>query len=294
VGSKSYDTIYTPDLILTTRSIALSPKAPTISVPHLGYGTLNNVELATRAPTSPQAEQAMISHASQAHGDAYYGGSSTITFAQTLAKAVPHPSRDLNTILPQQAPPQSQRTREPDKRAALLPRRRDADEYVRSYFELSRTFCPILHEPTFLREYGKLWTAEDNMYHTHRTELEEEIFTATVNMVFALGCRHSDLLSTAEKRSTSQEFYDRSRRAFNYDIHDVCSLSMAQLLTLEVAYVQSTTQASRCWNLLGVVVRMAQSLGLHKELYEPHQTVRQRLRRRVWQSIIVLDWYIQC
>jgi hypothetical protein len=285
--AETCETVPSSRSLLTLVRIALTSELPVTGAHHLGYGAHNNEMPVKRPPTTLQVEPA---HASRQPVDAYYGGSSTVTFAETLAKAIPLSNNDVPMRIPLQVSSQPRKIRDPDKRAALLPRRREADEYVRCYFELSRTFCPTLHEPTFLREYGKLWTAEDDIYHTHRTDLEEEIFNATINIVFALGCRHSSVLSTAERQSTAQEFYDRSRQALNYDIHDVCTLSMVQLLTLEVAYLQSTTSASRCWNLLGVVVRMAQSLGLHKEPFGPHLTILQRLRRRVWQTIVVLDW----
>lgn len=175
---------------------------------------------------------------------------------------------------------------------AVLPRRRQADNFLLCYWEFIHPLFPVLHRPSFLRKYEKLWT-DDNI-DAHRgpdSELEDATFTSTLNLVFAIGCKFSTLVDTAQKSAVSEDFFQRSRQSYAFDILDSTSISAVQMLVLTGVYLQSTQHASRCWNSVGLAIRMAQSLGLHVD-HNGRQLmpqVEQQMRRRIWHSCVHLD-----
>ena len=68
------------------------------------------------------------------------------------------------------------------------------------------------------------------------------------------------------------------------------SLSLVQALLLLSNYAQKRNKPNTGWNSLGLAVRMALGLGLHRELPQWDISLLQReIRRRVWWAVFVLD-----
>jgi len=155
---------------------------------------------------------------------------------------------------------------------------------------------PILHEPTFTAAYKKSWTSDRPIPQatpnsTSAGEIKEALFFSTLTILFALGTRFCSCIPSTEKETTSKRFYRRARLNFPYDLLDFNSLPVLQMVLLQGVYLQSTTEVSRCWNVIGVAVRMAQSLGLHAEGTQGRKKTQLELEmgRRLWWCCIVLD-----
>lgn len=137
----------------------------------------------------------------------------------------------------------------------------------------------------------RLWTEDGEMQPQYDSEAEEAIFTATLNLVFALGCKFSSFVEPSQHLSVADDFYQRSRQSYPFDILDSTSISLVQMLVLTGVYLQSTQHASRCWNSIGLAIRMAQSLGLHVDAVS-HRGISQlalEMRRRIWHTCVHLD-----
>ncbi|KEQ71327.1 hypothetical protein M436DRAFT_51211 [Aureobasidium namibiae CBS 147.97] len=178
--------------------------------------------------------------------------------------------------------------------AGVLPRRRVADDLVSQYWSFVHPLFPVLHEPTFMAAYEKSWISQPSgsaIADERCREFEEALFFSTLNVIFALGTRFSDSVPGPEKRDMAKEYYNRSRQIFTFDLLDCTSLPVLQMLLLQGIYLQSTTKVSRCWNVIGVATRMAQSLGLHLEqTYQRQKTIYAReMGKRLWHSCLILD-----
>ena len=175
---------------------------------------------------------------------------------------------------------------------ALLPRRSSADEFVYCFFEYFHPIFPVLNRPDFKRQYESLWTASDqDRDDPGITEQDEAAFAATLNLVFAIGSRISSTVEPEEKRRVPEDFYQRSRDLYRYDLLATSSFAVLQMLLLIALYLQATQRAAECWNSLGFAIRVAQSLGLHadrdKDCTSSHNRVQ--LRRQVWHLCVQLD-----
>lgn len=169
--------------------------------------------------------------------------------------------------------------------------RRQADNFLLCYWEFVHPLFPVLHRPTFLRKYERLWVDNAGTQPEVTTEAEEATFTSTLNLVFAVGCRFSSLVEAAQKPSVADNFYQRSRQSYPFDILDSTSVSLVQMLVLTGVYLQSTEYASRCWNSVGLAIRMAMSLGLHVDnsARKAMSQVEREMRHRIWHTCVNLD-----
>jgi hypothetical protein len=174
----------------------------------------------------------------------------------------------------------------------MLPRRPLADDLLHAYFTFAHDFLPVFHRPAFERKYERLWISSvpSTSYSQHEN-IEEGIFLAVLNVCFALGSLFSELIADEDRESTGEQFYQRSRALTNFDICDHSSLLAVRLHLVTGLYLQTTSHTTRCWNVVGMAIRLAQDLGLHKdpEVYFEQYVVEEELKRRIWYSCVVMD-----
>lgn len=175
----------------------------------------------------------------------------------------------------------SSRTPVSDVDALVLPPRRTADHLVDLYFKYVHTLFPWLHEPSFRAQYEGLWVAQSDP----ATE-DDPLFYCLFNLVLALGCQFSILFESSIQ--SGDTFFNRAKRLLGFSIFDVGTLKMVQALLLMGTYLQSTNRPNRCWNVLGMGIRVAQGLGLH---IEPNgeNIIERETRRRVWWGCVLMD-----
>jgi hypothetical protein len=53
-------------------------------------------------------------------------------------------------------------------------------------------------------------------------------------------------------------------------------------------FLQSTNRPNRCWNVVGMAIRIAQGLGLHVES-TGGDLVERETRRRIWWGCVLMD-----
>lgn len=177
----------------------------------------------------------------------------------------------------------------------MLPPRGTADDLLGSYWEFSHPVFPILHRPTFIEQYQKLWVpgisatrAEDDAAGSTKT-----IFHIQLSLVFAVASQFTTLVDPSARTSYGNEFYQRSRKLVNFEILDGVQLATVQCLLLHAVYLyyeQPTEYTDRCWNVVGFAIRAAQGLGLHLNGATSRLVQREReMRRRIWHCAIMLD-----
>ncbi|KAJ4217211.1 hypothetical protein NW759_009158 [Fusarium solani] len=253
----------------------------------------------TQVPYSPNTSRyasnvdGLATVSTTTESECMYGPSSTIAFVQFCNEAnrqgsLPEAEQQVDEQ-PSAAVPEA--IREKDPFAAVYPPRKTADDFVRCFWEFVHPVFPVLHKTSFMSRYNLLWSAEENETRSDAmSEMDEVIFSSTLNIVFAIGCRFSESVPAASRASLAQTFYQRSRSIYRFEILDSMSLSAVQMLLLTGVYLQSTQQATRCWNAVGLAIRAAQSLGLHVESpNQPRSQLSREMRRRVWHTCLVLD-----
>jgi hypothetical protein len=178
-------------------------------------------------------------------------------------------------------PTQSKQITVNDIENLVLPPRKTADHLVYLYFRYVHTLFPWLHEPSFRAQYERLWTTPPDP----ATEADS-LFYCLLNLVLALGCQFSTLFESSIH--SGDTFFNRAKTLLGFTIFDVGSLEVVQALLLMANYLQSTNRPNRCWNVLGMGIRVAQGLGLHIDPTKG-DLVDRETRRRAWWGCVLMD-----
>ena len=186
-----------------------------------------------------------------------------------------------------------------------LPLRRHAEGLVTLYFTRVQRMYPILHERAFRQQYECLWRSVSGSNAGAvgcsglcKHETQGKIFPSTVYTVFAL----ASLFESGTPEANMREAEDYFRLAQEIDFLDILDyevrIELVQLGLLMGFYLQSTERFSKCWNITGLTIRMAQNMGLHLEINDarrkgllaPNATqVDCEMRSRVWYGCVLLD-----
>ena len=279
----------------------LRPLEPLQSQDPVRNKSTENRGLSTETPLE-EAFSSAPSDGLATFDQAAYGPSSTVAFlrhiiARGSRAATPHGESSRAKRRSGAIPSwQLERVRGLESSQAVLPLRRNADDFVGCYWEFIHPMFPLLHRTTFVDQYERLWAGEDDRTAgglSRAFDIEEPVFMAILNLVFALGCKLSSLVSASRKAAVADDFYQKSRLLAEFLIIDATSVSTVQLLALSGVYLQSTPYASRCWNSVGLAIRAAQSLGMHCEgSGRAVSQLEREMGRRVWHTCVSLDRYV--
>jgi transcriptional regulatory protein GAL4 len=147
---------------------------------------------------------------------------------------------------------------------------------IDAYFANYHTSYPFLHEATFRAQYSELVERPD-----------DRTWNILLYTVLALGA-----WTVGEEDGHLHDLFYRKASAYwqERSVFESASLTTVQALVLLSNYTQKRNKPNTGWNYLGLAVRMAVSLGLHRELPEWNITLLQReMRRRVWWGLFIFD-----
>ncbi|KAF3931798.1 hypothetical protein ABW19_dt0208112 [Dactylella cylindrospora] len=150
-----------------------------------------------------------------------------------------------------------------------------ADDLIKAYFTYFHKSYPVLHEPTFLAQYkGVLPRPVDGSW------------PLILNMIFAIG----SWTSSTSPNDVDIYYYEQARHHLTADIFESGRLGMVQALTLMANYLQKRNKPNSGHIIMGIAIRMALSLGLHREFPDWNVAPLQKeIRRRTWWGLFVLD-----
>lgn len=149
-------------------------------------------------------------------------------------------------------------------------------QFLDAYFANYHVSYPFVHEGTFRAQYNELIPRGD------RTSWDMLRYTILALGAWTLGSDRSDMDEILYQKASSISQGDT--------IFEMASLTLVQALILLSNFAQKRNKPNTGWNFLGLAVRMALSLGLHRELPEWGISLLQReMRRRVWWGLFIFD-----
>ncbi|KAJ3556314.1 hypothetical protein NPX13_g10160 [Xylaria arbuscula] len=152
----------------------------------------------------------------------------------------------------------------------------------------------IVHKPTF---YGML----DSLYDKPSDDfgIEDKRNLALAYSAMALGCMYNvpdDRVTNSPpyKRSIDEALsYYSSARSSLQDITECRDLTSLQALLFMILFLQSISNLSTCYGFVGIALRSALRMGLHRHLpYVKMDPVESETRRRVFYICRQMDTYI--
>lgn len=155
------------------------------------------------------------------------------------------------------------------------PNRQIADIMIDGYFKLFHLSYPIIHEPTFRAQFSEV---------IPRPHGDSWLVLAYV--VAAIG-----VWSQAKTPDNLDlQLFAQARSILSFNFLELGNLTLVQALTLTSNYQQKRDRPNSAYNYLGLAVRMAMGLGLHKEFQGWNiSPLNMEIRRRVWWSLCVFD-----
>lgn len=160
-----------------------------------------------------------------------------------------------------------------------LPPKHMADHILSSYYASIHIIIPILHWPTFEREY-------EDVYKAGSLHCVPPVWASLFFSVLAVGVLFSSDLSI-RRPLKGKEFIETSRMLTDM-WNDEFVIDHARGAILTSIFLTELNLKSAAWTWLASAVRISQDIGLHCET-GPWPMIEGEMRRRVWWGIYVWD-----
>lgn len=168
----------------------------------------------------------------------------------------------------------------------ILPPRKEADHLLEIYWQYIHPLEPFVYKESFLRSYHHLFSG-------NLPKSDQEIFLSTLNAVFALSTQVQASVKPKVRDHTSETYFYRAWDLLRPErlIWEPGSLNIVQCLLLVSRYLQCTNNPHRTWIVVGLAVRMAQSLEL--DIAGPTSAEADKddldMRQHVWNCCVFMD-----
>ncbi|KAJ7578561.1 fungal-specific transcription factor domain-containing protein [Mycena floridula] len=151
------------------------------------------------------------------------------------------------------------------------------------YFEHYNLFQPLLHRPSFEK------SLREGLHH------QNYYFGATVLVVCALGSKYSDdsrvfLEGTETEQSCGWPFFSQVQPLQGTSLASPPSLYELQYYCLTVMFLHGTSVIETSWAVLGIALRLAQDVGLHRKMaVEPEAIADNESWKRIFWCLVSMD-----
>ncbi|KAI9731434.1 MAG: hypothetical protein M1818_007824 [Claussenomyces sp. TS43310] len=155
------------------------------------------------------------------------------------------------------------------------PSRLILDNMIDSYFRTFHLSYPLVHEPTFRAQYSEVIERPNS-----------RCWLVLAYTIAAMGVFNSSTTG----HSADAALFAQAKSLLSMSFLESGNLTLVQALTLMANYLQKRNKPNSGYNYLGLAVRMAMGLGLHKEFRGWNiAPLKMETRRRVWWTLAVLD-----
>ena len=166
-----------------------------------------------------------------------------------------------------------------------LPPRRQADDLVHTYWSVMHPLFPVPDRSRFMQSYNALFFGKT-------ADIDERILLSTLNAIFAFAVQLHESTDRNGRERLSGKYFRRAQALLQLTVWEKGSIDLVQCLLLISQYLQCTNKPHQTWMTVGSAVRIAQSLGLHlTEVWSTPGDEGAALKRRVWQSCVIMDRY---
>lgn len=162
----------------------------------------------------------------------------------------------------------------------------NAAELLAQFFNFRHPLSPVFHVPT-------IRPLLDSAIRCHSGERLSTYKPTMIilNMIFALCTSHWLIVSddTVANHRAARRHYDIAMRLMQPNLLRDWRLEHVQALLIGARYLQCSSCADECWNVLGLAIRIAYGLCLHREPPESDPPPVRETKRRVWYAAYTLD-----
>lgn len=146
--------------------------------------------------------------------------------------------------------------------------------YIADYFNTYHISYPLVHQGLFMAQYHEI------------VPRPRDGWMALMYVVAAIGA----FMAATRPNDDDLVLFHRARSHLSINMLEIGSLTLVQSLTLISNYLQKRDRPNSSYNYLGLAVRMAFGLGLHKDIPQwKNNLLQQEIRRRTWWCLYIFD-----
>ncbi|KAK7208207.1 fungal-specific transcription factor domain-containing protein [Myxozyma melibiosi] len=172
----------------------------------------------------------------------------------------------------------------------ILPSKEVADTYINAVYDQAFIITHFAHRPSFTRRVEELYATDPDDYTP--TQIS---FLPLVYCYLAVGV----LFGRDTRDPSSDEMIDFSEGYMYFvaarnmmDITDARDTDAIQAVGLMVVFLQTTARLSTCYSYIGVALRAALRLGLHRKVSYRFNPIEAEVRKRLFWAIYKMDIHI--
>ncbi|PGG99320.1 transcriptional regulatory protein GAL4 [Blastomyces parvus] len=261
-----------PVSVVAPKDAAAAPEAASEALPQLADG----FDWAEKELTLSELSDGMAALSIQPEGAGYLGGPSSVAPLRALFMGGWDVNSQTQSSASSKAALESQSMTWQSTYPRMAPSQVVAQTFMDAYFTHYHTSYPFLHEETFRAQFNE-----------QIPRPRGHAWPILLNTVLALGA----WTIGDDNVDIHETFYNEANRYLqDVSVFEVGNLACVQAFLLLSNYTQKRNKPNTGWNYLGLAIRMALSLGLHKEFPEWNISLLQReMRRRVWWGTFIFD-----
>ncbi|KAJ5212026.1 uncharacterized protein N7498_003672 [Penicillium cinerascens] len=150
----------------------------------------------------------------------------------------------------------------------------------------------FVHEPSFFATLERIYDTPTDQFTN-----EENTFLPLLYIVMAVGCLFSDdgvstldLAGYEGAIGQGFQFFKAGRQLL--EVTDCRDLTTLQAICFMVLFLQSSAKLSTCYSYVGICLRSALRLGLHRKVTADFNPIERELRKRIFWVIRKMDVYV--
>jgi transcriptional regulatory protein GAL4 len=148
------------------------------------------------------------------------------------------------------------------------------ESYIADYFNTYHISYPLVHQGLFMAQYHEIVPRPRNGW------------MALMYVVAAIGA----FMVATSPNDDDLILFHCARSHLSINMLEVGNLTLVQSLSLISNYLQKRDRPNSSYNYLGLAVRMAFGLGLHKDLPRWNSNLlHEEIRRRTWWCLYIFD-----
>ncbi|KAJ5826737.1 hypothetical protein N7447_003500 [Penicillium robsamsonii] len=148
------------------------------------------------------------------------------------------------------------------------------EAYISDYFNTYHISYPLVHQGLFMAQYHEIVPRPTTGW------------MALMYVVAAIGA----FMAATTRNDDDLVLFHCARSHLSIEMLEVGNLTLVQTLSLVSNYLQKRDRPNSSYNYLGLAVRMAFGLGLHKNLSAcENDLLNMEIRRRTWWCLFIFD-----
>ncbi|KAJ4361970.1 Gypsy retrotransposon integrase-like protein 1 [Neocucurbitaria cava] len=233
----------------------------------------------------------------------YHGHSSGLSFMRGLrqfgdtSQFPPDSSPSLRHRTTSQDPPSPNSTQSPAGSSTALPPGTDLPSKKEARAICDRAIIDaaamlrVVHLPTFYKQLDRIYEVPLESYgHAENSFLPLLYAVLALGKLFAEGEHEQDTAIFDTLTDEGFKYFKASRQLL--DITDCRDLTSLQAIIFMIQFLQSSAKLSTCYAYIGVALRSALRMGLHRSFNANFTPIEAETRKRVFWVIRRMDTYV--